>query len=312
MAQQTSGSAVPPDREQIENYVRIVNVELERAQARVESLTSQMVALDDDMESRLGRIVSLLSSVRDSTDNSSVRIRKEKEEALKGLKTIVTYYAQERDRRKKEMGNRYSAVDSDDLARDVAALNARIEARVTQSLDIASSLTQYQEGSIDRYQDSDTDYSNKSREQRKMERDVNSSAKIKSDLVAGLQASIEKLTRDVKAREAELSRATDPAAKERLTQDIQTMKETIDERRAQIEDVVVAPRPASRPVSSKGAFELSKMIDEMKADLRTDFTKFKSLIYERDMARVRVKDLKMRLEKATAQLDQLKSPPPAK
>jgi len=178
-AQQPASSPPPPDRAQLENYVRVMKAELERAEARVGAVTAQLIALDDDIESRVDRIVSLLASVRDSTDKSSPRIRKAKEDALEALKATALYYAQERDKRKKEMGNRYAQIDGDELARNVAALNARIETRVTQSLAIASSLTQHQESRVEKHRDTDVDYYIETPEYRRAERDATASAKTK-------------------------------------------------------------------------------------------------------------------------------------
>jgi len=121
--------------------------------------------------------------------------------------------------------------------------------------------------------------------------------------VDDLRASIDKLSRDVKAREAELKATTDPAKQERLSKDIETMRQTIEARRTQIEELVTAPRPGTRPVGSDGAFEMDQMLDEMSGELKTDFAKFKRLVVERDAACARVKPLKERLERATAQLD---------
>lgn len=306
-AVQRAAAPAAADRVQLESYIRVMKGELERSEARVDTVRAQLISLDEDIESRVDRIVTLLSSTRDAVDGSSTRIRMAKKEALAGLKKTAQYYAQQRDLRKKEMGNRYAQIEQDALARDVAALNARIETRVTQSLEIASSLVQYQEGSVTRYRNTDTDYSNESREYRKAKNDASASAKIKADLAADLRASIDKLTREKAAREAELQTTRDPQKQEQLNKDIATLRQTIDARRQQIEELVTAPKPATRPVGSKGAFELDKMLNEMTVELKSDFTKFKSLIYEFDTARTRVKTLKERLAKTTAMLDAMNS-----
>lgn len=291
------------DRAQLENYIRVMKGELERAESRVKTVTAQLVSLDDDIESRVNRIVSLLSSMRDSTDKSNTRIRKTKEEVLAGLKATAVYYAQQRDRRKKEMGNQYAQIDDEGLAGDVAALNKRIETRVTQSLEIAKSLVQYDEGATEQYRDWDHDYSSETREYRKIKKDASASVKMKSEVVATLRASMEKLGRDVNAREAELKTCSDPQRQAQLAEDIKTMRQTIEARRYQIEDLVTASKPATRAVSSKGAFEIDQMLDDMRLQLKADFAKFKSLVNERDAARARLKPLKDRLQKATAMLE---------
>lgn len=305
-AQQPAATGQPAElsadeqRERLADYVRVMTGELERAEARVSAVTAQLVSLDDDIESRVNRIVSLLSSVRDSMDASDTRMRKAKEDALAGLKETALYYARERDRRKKEMGNEFSRIDDDALAADVAALNARIETRVTQSLDIAASLVQHEEGRTDKYQDSD---SVETREFRKAEKDASASAKVKADLAADLGASIAKLERDIRAREAEFKTSADPQRQAQLSQDIETMRQTIEARRNQAEALVTAAKPATRAVGSAGAFEMDKMLDEMTLELKRDFAKFKSLVAERDAALARVKPLKARLEEATAAIE---------
>lgn len=290
------------EQAQLENYVNVMKAELERAEARVKAVTTQLVALDDDIESRVNRIVSLLSSVRDSAEGPNSRMRRAKEDALAGLKATAAYYAQERDRRKKDMGNRYAQIDDEALAEDVVALNKRIETRVAQSLEITASLVQHEESPVERYHDPDQGESTETREHRKLQRDAQASAKMKAEVAATLRASMEKLSRDVKAREAELSTTTDPKRKVQLAEDIKTMRQTIDIRRGQIEELVTAPRPSTRPVDGRGAFEMDKMLDEMTMELKADFAKFRVLVNERDTARARLKPLKDKLDQAITML----------
>jgi hypothetical protein len=297
-----AGVSAEMDRAQLETYVNVLKGELERAEARVVAVTAQLATLDADIESRMNRIVSLLSSVRDSADAPGSRMRKAKEEALAGLKASAVYYAQQRDMRKKAMGDSFAQIDDEALARDVAALNARIETRVTQALDIASSLAQQEEGRVDRHETTDTDYSSETREYRRVQSDARASAIVKTELVGTLRASIDKLSRDVKAREADLRVTTDAQRQAQLAEDIKTMNQTIDIRRTQIENLLTAPKPSTRSVGGKAAFEMDKMLDEMALELKADFAKFKHLVNEGDAARARLKPLKERLEKATALL----------
>jgi len=300
---QPAAPSAAEEQAQLENCVRVMKGELERAEARAKAVTAQLVSLDEDIESRMNRIVSLLSSVRDSSDTSSTRMRMAKEDAIEGLKATALYYARERDKRRKAMSGTSSQLSDDDLAKDIAALNARIEVRVAQSLDVATSLTQHEEGRIDKHADQWTNYAIETPEYKKTERDARESVKIKADLVADLRASIDKLTREKKALEAELRQATDPGKVAQLSKDIEEKSKTVEARRSQIEELVTASGPATRPVSQKAGFEMDKMLDEMTAELKKDFAAFKRLVAERDAARARVKPLKERLEKVTALLE---------
>jgi len=293
----------PPTSAQYENYIRVVNIEKEGAEARARDVKAQLISLDADIESRVNRIVSLLVSVRDTTEGTSSRIRRAKADVIKGLKKSAAYYAQQRDQRKKEMNNPYAQLTDTELARDVAALNERIEIRITQSLEIVSSLAQHEEVAPERYRNNDSDTSNETREYRKGQRDVNASVKIKADVATDLRTSIDKLTREKKAREEELRMTRDPQKQSQLTNDIEVVRQTIEDRRDQLEKLASAPKPATRAVSGKAAFEMDQMLDEMAADLKSDFSKFKSLVYEMDTARARVNQLNARIEKATAALD---------
>jgi hypothetical protein len=287
------------DRAQVENYVRVMKGEVERAEARVAALKGQLVALDDDIESRINRVVTLLASVRDSADTSGIRIRKDKEDAIESIKAMAKYYAEERDKRRKALASPNTPIEAAALTNDLLALNARIETRVKQALDIAASLPQQGERRVDRYSD---ESSSETREYRKVEKDAQAAVRIKADLVADLRKGIDKLTREIAAREAELGATTDPKKRELLTRDINTLRETLSARRSQVEEVMTASQSDTRPVGSKGAFEMDKLFDEMVQELKQDFTKFRILVGERDDALMRLKPLKERLARATVAL----------
>jgi uncharacterized protein YydD (DUF2326 family) len=136
-------------------------------------------------------------------------------------------------------------------------------------------------------------------EYRREKRQESAAVKVKSKLADDLKASIDKLKNDIRLRETELQYATTPERKAQLTQDIETMRKTVDTRREQMEQLVTSTANGSvRAVSSQGALELEQMVDEMIVELKADFAKFKALISEYDMARAREKPLRDRLEKA--------------
>jgi hypothetical protein len=300
---QTLAASAAADQAQWENVVLVMKDELARAESRASSLTDQLIALDNDIESRVDRMISLLASVRDSSEGPGNRIRKAKESALAGIKATAVYYAQERDRRMKALENATPQVDEDMLAREVAALNARIETRVTQSIAIATSLVQQGEEPTGRYRNEDTDYSGETPEHRKMRYDAQASVKIKADLVAVLRSGIDKQTREIAMRDDALRSATDPQKREQLQKDNEFARQIIAARRAQIEELVTATGPATRAVSGKAAFEMDKLLDDMTAELRRDFAKFKTLVNECADARARVKPLRDRLAQAVAAAD---------
>lgn len=278
-----STEADPRDHAQL-----VMSAELAQAEARADSLTAQLRELDADIEARIARMISLLASVRDSNDGAGNRIRKAKEEALDGIRATALYYAQERDRRTKALLNGGASAGEDVLARQVAALNARIETRVTQSLAIAESLVALRKGS------GGGDF-HESAEQRKLRYDAQASVSIKEDLVKTLRAGIDRQTREIALRDDALRTLTDPGKRTLLEQQNETARQLIEARRSQIETLLQAAPTATRPVGSKAAFELDQLLDEMTAELRRDFGKFKGLVAEGDAAHARVKMLRARL-----------------
>jgi hypothetical protein len=293
-AQQDGGAAATSEQAQWDSVVLVMKGELARAEARAESVTAQLIALDGDMESRIDRMIALLAKARDSVDGPGNRIRKSKEEALAGIKATAVYYAQERDKRRNALASGNARIEDDVLARQVAVLNARIETRVTQSLAIAESLVRPPENA------SGSGDFHETAEQRKVRYDGQASVKIKADLLATLRASIDKQTREIAMRDEALRTAVDPQKRDQLTRDNEVARQVMAARRNQIEELITAPKASTRAVASKAAFELDQLLDDMTAELRRDFAKFKSLVSEGDEARARVKILRDRVGQAAS------------
>jgi hypothetical protein len=135
--------------------------------------------------------------------------------------------------------------------------------------------------------------------------------KIKADLVATLRVSIDKQTREIAMRDEELKATVDPRKREQLMRDNEAARQVMAARRAQIEDLATGSRPSTRAVGGKAAFELDQLLDDMTAELRRDFAKFKSLAAECSESRARIKPLRDRVEQVESMLEQskLKSAP---
>ena len=63
-----------------------------------------------------------------------------------------------------------------------------------------------------------------------------------------------------------------------------------------------APAPDAKAVSSKGAFEIDKLLAEMTLELQSDFRKFQQLVSERNEAQVRVQRNQVRLQSFQASM----------
>jgi len=294
-------AALTAQRQQI---AETLAAEAAKSQGRIDALTAQLRALDGDIESRIDRIVKLLSTIKDSTDSKG-RVRRSKEKAIEGLKKSIAYFARERDMRDQALvaPDANVAVSKETLAKDAKVLDTRIEKRIDQISALAKSLAQNQEFSqYERYRNDEYDYNAETKEFKRFEKDVSGSVKIKSELIQDLKAAIEKQTRDIEGLRKMLATTTDPKRQEQIKDEIEQKEELIAERRQQAEELLSTSATAAKPVSSKGAFEIDKMLAEMTLDLQSDFRKFEQLVSERNEALKRAQHHQRRLAQFNASL----------
>lgn len=300
-AQVTADAA---ERAQRQQYGDALAAEAAKSQERLDAISQQLRTLDGDIESRLDRIVRVLSSVKDSTDSKG-RVRRSKEKAIEGLKKSIAFYARERDMRDQALvaPDANVAVSKEALAKDAKALDTRIEKRVDQISALAKSLTQNEEfNRYERYRNDEYDYNAETKEFKRFEKDVSGSAKIKSELIQDLKAGIDKQARELEGLQKLLASTTDPKRQEQITSQIEQKEELIADRRQQAEDLLSTNATSTKPVSSKGAFEIDKMLAEMTLDLQSDFRKFQQLVAERNEAQKRAQAHQERLQRFRASM----------
>ena len=282
---------------QRKQYGDALTAEAVKSQERLAALSQQLQALDADIESRVDRIVSLLATVKDSTDSKG-RVRRSKDKAIAGLRNGISYYVRERDRRNKELAAGGSPASKEGLSSDVQALGGRIEKRVEQILTLANSMTQNEEfGRYERYRNTEFDYNTETKEFRRFEKDVSGTSKTKAEVIQELKASVDKQNREIKELHDLLLMTSDPQRKERLQEQIAEKEEIVADRREQVTALLSAPAPDTKPVSSDGAFEIDKLLAEMTLDLQRDFRKFQQLVSERNEAQVRARLSQERLDR---------------
>jgi hypothetical protein len=290
----TAAPSPAEEAEQAKRYEEFLTTEAAKSQERLEAITQQLRSLDKDIESRVDRIVKLLSTIKDSTDSKG-RVRQAKEKAIQGLKKSIEFYVRERDKRDQAVvaPDANVIVSKETLAKDADVLDTRIDKRIGQISTLANSLTQSSEFSqYERYRDSAYEYSNESKQ---LERDVNATAKVKADLVKSLKAGIEKQTREIAALQQTLPTVKETKRQELIKEEIAEKEEIIADRRQQIEDLLLSEGKAAKPLASKAAFEIDKLLADMTLDLQRDFRKFQQLVAERNDAQLRAQANKNRL-----------------
>jgi hypothetical protein len=284
------------EAEQSKRYEEFLATEAAKSQERLETISQQLRSLDKDIESRVDRIVKILSTIKDSTDSKG-RVRQAKEKAIQALKNSIAFYARERDKRDQAVvaPDANVIVSKEALAKDADVLETRIEKRISQITTLANSLTQSSEFSrYERYRDSAYDYSNESKQ---LERDVNATIQVKADLVKALKSGIEKQTREIATLQQMLPTVKEPKRQEQIKEEIAEKEEIIADRRQQIEELLLSDGKAAKPLASKAAFEIDKLLAEMTVDLQRDFRKFQQLVAERNEAQLRAQANKNRLQR---------------
>ncbi len=282
---------------QRKQYAEVLTVEAEKNNERLNAIKQQLQALDKDIESRVDRIVGLLATVKDSTDSRG-RVRRSKDKAIQGLRNSISFYVRERDRRNQDRAAGGSSASKEGLAKEVNVIDTRIEKRIDQILSLSKSMTQHEEfNRYERYRNDDYDYNTETKEFRRFEKDVNGSAKSKADVIQELKAGIEKQTREMKDLRDKLLATNDAERKTRIQEQIEEKEEIVANRREQVEELLTAGEPATKPLSNKGAFEIDKLLAEMTLDLQSDFRKFQQLVSEFNEARSRARYSQERLDR---------------
>lgn len=294
------GAALLAQRKQ---YAEVLAAEAATCQARLSAINEQIRSLDKDIEARVDRVVALLATIKDSS-NSRGRVRRMKDKAIMGLRNSMSFYARERERRNQALAASGSPASKEGLAEDVDVIGKRLDKRVEQIMSLANSMTQNEEfGRYERYRNDEYNYNAETTEFRRYENDVNGSAKSKADLIHDMKSAIDKQERSIKELQETLLLTTDARRKEHIKAIIEEKEEIVAERRNQVEELLTAPAPDAKEVSSKGAFEVDKLLAEMTLELQRDFRKFQQLVSERNEAQVRVQRNRARLQSFQASME---------
>lgn len=261
---QTAAQPAAPDAAALQaqqaQYAEVLAAEAAKSRERLAAINQQLQSLDQDIESRIDRVVKLLSSVKDSTDSKG-RVRTMKSKAIAGLKKSIDYYVREREKLNQARAASGTDASKAGLAEDAAAFNTRVDKRVDQITSLANSLTQHEEfGRYERYRNNEYDYNAETTEFKRFEKDVSASAKAKAEIVEDLRSGIAAQQRSIKELRDMLLVASDAARKARIQEQIDEKEEIVADRRERIEALLTAEAPTAKPISSKGAFEIDKLL----------------------------------------------------
>lgn len=267
---------------------------IQRTEATIEALSEEILAIDQDIESRVNRIVDLLSGVTDSTD-SNRKVASQKEDVAQGLKKMVDWYVRERNKRMSDLSASYQTVGVEELSSEIQYLDEKIESRIDQVLDLSRSLAQHKD--VAKYEtfayDSYGGWSDMgvkvSDDYRHNKRISGKTATAQEGVRGGLQKSVDELERTNDILRRQIQVATRPETRAALEEHLARNEELIEHRRDQMVSTVADNSPATRTISSKEASSMDKLIQEMVTEIRDDFRTMERLVNQLRVERQRLK-----------------------
>jgi hypothetical protein len=279
-----------------QSTVQLLEQQMAAQEKRLAEINARMIELDKDIEGQVARIVDHLDSVKDSTE-SGTKVINLQEDVIVALKKSIDAYRRQRDLRLAEMNRTYTQLSKEDLARDVAALDRRINDRVDQIVGLTKALAEDQ--GFQRYEyvhTGDITTQSETEAYRRNQRVASKTAGDEQKVIAGLEKSIEDLKRENANLERMMAFKQDEPEKQLLREQLRKNEETIEERRKQIGEIIGSGGGGEAPVASKEATHLKQLLAERKADIQKDFNELVRLNSERDAARIRLRNLKAQLK----------------
>lgn len=270
-----------------------------------DAITQEIVDLDAEIEQHIKRIVDLLSSVEDSED-SRIKVIQTQELALDSLKKTVEFYARERQQRQAALSQPYALpIAEDDLEQDVKALQAKIDTRVEQIVQLTHSLVQNPDfKKTASHYDGAGNYRKHSESGPAHDRATAHRASIEADkLKDAFEAAIANLKRDNAEMKKQLAVTGNQEERERLQAIVDFNDTLLVKRQSQLDGLLSPPPARTRPVGSKDAIALKEDFRDEADGIRRQHQELVRLSARRDRIRIELKTTMERLAQTQAALE---------
>jgi hypothetical protein len=238
---------------------------------RVSLLRDEMAALDSHLETRGDALIASLRSIADSNDSRS-KVARMKEGTINGIRRDIEYFRSKRDALKEELRRPTLHLTDQEKETMIAALDARMEKRIGQIIDLLKSMPtpkEYQRYKVTGYNWAGPTYVlNEDYVQDK--RLVSITKRLQKDIESDLRASIARLEKENDILRAQY-RASNYSSSRDFSGQIAKNDALMEERRAQIEVVRSFVTTPARQVSQKEAVDFDRERSNTVAALRRDF-----------------------------------------
>ncbi len=276
--------------------------QIQKHQVKINKMTDEIMKLDNEIDASVSEIIDYISSVKDSAESRSKVITK-KEETVKALTESIDFYRNERSKRLSKYKRRASNSTKKELAGEIEGIDAKIDERIDQIVQITSSLTQ--SGDFKKYTRK-WNSNGKAREVITKEYKQNEvvASKTKRDqkiVVEKLKEEVGELENKNKKLEIELKRTSSEEKKQWIKDQIEKNSKNIEVRNQQAENLEDAPEPVTTPLKNEDVREMDEKLVEMTSEIQKMRNELVKLDIERDRERAIIKPMKIRLNRIKKQ-----------
>lgn len=305
------------ERATVDKQMDLLRLQVARCEAQVQSQTEAVLALDKRMEERIDDVVSLLATVSDSSD-SKTRVTGVKQDVIEGLEKCMAFYRQRRAARIESVRTGMSAEPMAQNEEALRFLDAKVEKRIEQILEVAASLTQHEQWKrTEKYYGSGRHDGGggpgnvETTEHRRHTKNVSRSGHEKQDVAEALSEDADNLRAENERLRRSLAYAKTDEVRARIEAQIVKNEEAGAKRREQVRSVLVEAQAPGKSLSKHAAFETAKWISDMVQDIGQDHRQLVRVASERknDVARLKMWQGRLaRAEAATAPETRTRAP----
>jgi predicted nucleic acid-binding Zn-ribbon protein len=293
--------ATPLDLEARRESVATLKTHLEMREKRFEEVAAEIRQRGQTTNEKISELVKMLAGLKDS-ESSKRRISQVKGEAIAGLKRMIEIYQTER-RTIVERLRGDSSVPTEALKKDMEAIDALVEKRVAEILELVKSMpggediSKYESDGDSYYNGVHYENSRVSEAWRQNRRDRVESEKQRHEVQQALEKAIADLGRRADTLKSALSGGKLTAPETEIYQhELAHVTELTGQRKAQLLDVTVPSTAEGEQAASKGeSDDLKHLFNDARRDISSDFSKTLRLYHAAATEREKIHALKENL-----------------
>lgn len=284
----------------------------EQSQAKVDALNKKIDALDAEIEAEIDEVVTLLSSVRDSTGTSrsgtsrGKPVRRmlvdAKEQALLGLLDTVRQSQRTLLALEGQVGKVWGMLPEEDLAQEIAILEERIDTRIDQIVAIAASLTRHEDleqaTMVKRSGSGSTQFRKRTTnpEYKLNQRVTSVSEPIRRRVAQEIATDGDRLDRKITTYQFNIDATEDPARREAMQAEQAKLKEELAQREQQFEAVASDEQPDVKTASLAEAESIQRQARDKVQDIIEKNDRKVGMLSTRDLELNRLRGYQTRLQ----------------